>query len=197
MSLTTAHPTIATVRDRPASRILVVDDNTDNRDVLVRRLGKLGFQMCEADGGRSALMAVETDTPDLVLLDHMMPDMSGLEVLKILRSGRTLMELPVIMVTALISEDMAVAALAAGANDYITKPISFPILLARVNAQLARQTAEAELRIANMALDKRMTERKLEVEDMRSELEQERNLRKLAETEISALKGAPRLASEG
>ncbi len=170
-------------------RILVVDDNTDNREVLVRRLNKLGFQVSEADGGRAALMAVETDAPDLVLLDHMMPDMSGLDVLKILRGQRSLMELPVIMVTALVSDDVAVAALAAGANDYITKPISFPILLARVTAQLSRMGAESDLRLANMALDKRITERKLEVEDMRAELDKERGLRKLAEQAVLALSG--------
>lgn len=184
----TVLPPSINAKIKASSRILVVDDNSDNREVLVRRLGKQGFQMSEADGGRSALMAVETDTPDLVLLDHMMPDMSGLEVLKILRTQRSLMELPVIMVTALISEETVVAALAAGANDYITKPISFPILLARVTAQLARMTAEAELRIANMALDKRITERKLEVEDVRAELEQERAWRKLMEIEVTGLK---------
>ncbi len=169
-------------------RILVVDDNVDNREVLVRRLSKLGFQISEADGGRAALMVVETDMPDLVLLDHMMPDMNGLDVLKILRGQRSLMELPVIMVTALVSEDVAVAALAAGANDYITKPISFPILLARVNAQLSRMSAESDLRLANMALDKRITERKLEIEDMRAVLETETTRRKQLESELASFK---------
>ncbi len=170
-----------------AARILVVDDNPDNRNVLVRRLSKQGYDVTQADGGRVALMAVETDTPDLILLDHMMPDMSGLDVLRQLRTSHNVAELPVIMVTAYTAEETVIAALEAGANDYVIKPISFPVLLVRIAAQLARKRAEVQLRLANTALDQRMALRKIELDELVAELEEERARRRALETQISQL----------
>jgi DNA-binding response OmpR family regulator len=171
-------------------KILVVDDNRDNREVLTRRLRKQGYDILEAESGRAALAIIEADTPDMVLLDHMMPDLSGLETLSILRQSRSAAELPVIIVTAFHSEDMVTTALGSGANDFVTKPISFPILMARMQTQLARQQAEARLQATHALLDRRITEKRMEIEDLRSELEAERSLRKQMEVELQALRGA-------
>jgi serine/threonine protein kinase/DNA-binding NarL/FixJ family response regulator len=116
--------------------LLVVDDNEENRDLLSRRLAKKGFQVLVAEGGRQALSLIEEQPVDLVLLDVMMPGMSGTEVLEELRKTRSAAELPIIMATAKTDSEDVVQALELGANDYVTKPIDFPVALARVQAQL-------------------------------------------------------------
>lgn len=119
-----------------ATRLLVVDDNEDNRDMLARRLRKRGFDVDEAEDGRSALARLDQHTYDLVVLDVMMPDMSGLDVLSRIRATRSRVELPVLMATAKTESQDVVEALERGANDYVTKPLDFPVVLARINAQL-------------------------------------------------------------
>src|SRR6185437_9378914 len=122
-------------------RILVVDDVADNRDVLSRRLVRRGFEVAEASGGRQALEKLSGESFDLVLLDIMMPDLSGNEVLRQLRKTRSDVELPVIMVSAKSQSDDVVESLTLGANDYVIKPIDFSVALARINTQLARKRA--------------------------------------------------------
>ncbi|MFN3428406.1 MAG: response regulator [Candidatus Sericytochromatia bacterium] len=117
--------------------ILVVDDTALNRDMLSRRLRREGHTVVVAEGGAEALAALAREAFDLVLLDVMMPVMDGLEVLASLRRSHSLAELPVIMVTARDQSADMVEALALGANDYVAKPIDFPVLLARVRTQLA------------------------------------------------------------
>jgi DNA-binding response OmpR family regulator len=173
--------------EKGPAKILVVDDNADNRNVLVRRLSKQGYDITQADGGRAAMMAVETDTPDLILLDHMMPDMSGLDVLQSLRTSYSVAELPVIMVTANTAEETIIASLEAGANDYVIKPISFPVLLVRISAQLARKNAEQQFRAANTTLDQRMALRKIEMDELIGALEEERARRRALEAQLAAL----------
>ena len=116
--------------------LLIVDDIAENRDVLSRRLGRRGFLIETADDGQSALDIIASQPIDLVLLDVMMPGMSGLEVLKEIRKSRSRLELPVIMVTALNESFDAVEALSIGANDYVTKPIDFAVAMARIDAHL-------------------------------------------------------------
>ncbi len=111
--------------------ILVVDDSEFNRDALSRRLVQKGFLVEVAADGAGALECVAKGAHDLVLLDVEMPGMSGLEVLSRLRATRSQTELPVIMVTARAQSADIVEALSLGANDYITKPIDFPVALAR------------------------------------------------------------------
>jgi len=122
-------------------RILVVDDNADNRDLLSRRLEKKGYVTVCADSGRAALDLLEKEPFDLILLDIMMPEISGIDVLKMVRSKRSMAELPIIMATAKDTSEDMVRALKLGANDYITKPIDFPVLFARVQTQLALKYA--------------------------------------------------------
>ena len=132
-----------------AETILVVDDNEMNRDMLSRRLTRRGFVVeCAEDGHRALEMLDAERGFDLVLLDIMMPGISGIEVLKRIRETRDSATLPVIMATAKGEQSDIVGALELGANDYVTKPLEFPVVLARVNVQL-------QLKAANAALEKR------------------------------------------
>src|ERR1035438_5226720 len=128
------------------NHLLLVDDEALNRDMLSRRLEHHGFRVEVAADGPSALQYIGTHRPDLVLLDIMMPGMTGVEVLQELRATYTPDQLPVIMVTALKDSDKVVEALNLGANDYITKPVDFPVAMARIHGQLARKAAESALR---------------------------------------------------
>lgn len=126
-------------------RILVVDDNADNRELLARRLEREGLRPVMAEDGRAALAAVGAGGVSLVLLDIMMPGMSGLDVLRAIREVHTAAQLPVIMVTARSQSDDVVEALGLGANDYVTKPVDFAVALARIQAHLRiRQPARPE-----------------------------------------------------
>ncbi len=144
-------------RDHPSARLLIVDDIADNRTVLTRQLVRRGFEIVEADCGAEALRLVEEQTFDVVLLDVMMPDMDGMEVLRLLRQRFSASLLPVIMVTAKTQSEDIVEALKAGANDYVTKPVDLSIVLARVNNQVARRRAEAAIQKANESLLNEMT----------------------------------------
>src|SRR5438105_5049543 len=115
--------------------LLVVDDEEMNRDMLSRRLQRLGYQVSVAGDGEQALDLIKSQPFDVVLLDVMMPGMDGLEVLTNIRETHSLVELPVIMATARDQSGDVVAALQLGANDYVTKPINFPIILARIQTQ--------------------------------------------------------------
>jgi DNA-binding response OmpR family regulator len=119
-----------------AHTILVVDDHSDNRELMIRRLEREGFRAVGAESGREALSRVKEGGLSLILLDVMMPEMNGMEVLQAVREEYTAAELPVIMVTAKTQSEDVVEALGQGANDYVTKPIDFPVALARVRAQL-------------------------------------------------------------
>ncbi len=121
--------------------LLVVDDNEANRDMLARRLRRQGYEVDTAIDGPQALAKIEEAVPDLVLLDVMMPGMSGLEVLRYLRNLYDRAELPILMATAKTDSEDVVQALAIGANDYVTKPIDFPVLLARVASHLQTRAA--------------------------------------------------------
>src|SRR5437660_4013973 len=128
------------------SRLLVVDDNEMNRDMLARRLERKGYEIVAVDSARQLLQRVK-DTPiDLVLLDIEMPEVSGLEALKTLRETYSPIELPIIMVTAKNQSDDVVKALDLGANDYVTKPIDFAVALARIGTQLSHKRAQEGLR---------------------------------------------------
>ena len=136
----------------PPGRILIVDDLPDNRAILGRRFQRRGFEIAEADSGRGALEIIEQQPFDVVLLDVMMPDMNGLEVLRRIRAHHSDVALPVIMVTGKVESQDIVEALTLGANDYITKPVDFAVALLRVSTQVGRRRAEEQVRRANAAL---------------------------------------------
>ena len=128
--------------------LLLVDDNEHNRDVLSRRLRLKGHEVTVASDGTGALARAGENSFDLVLLDWEMPDMSGLDVLARLRSTRSRTELPVIMVTARFEGPDIVEAFRLGANDYVTKPVDFPVALARIGTQLSHKWAVEDLRVS-------------------------------------------------
>lgn len=171
----------------PKGNILVVDDNDNNRDLLSRRLERKGYRVTAANGGQLALELVKSETYDLVLLDYMMPDMNGSEVLKRLRRDYSGSELPVIMVTAKGESSSVVECLELGANDYVTKPVDFPVLFARLQPQLERKMAELRLVEANRALEARVAERTNELESVNEWLVREIGTRKHAETQMRLL----------
>ena len=135
--------------------LLVVDDNDMNRDMLARRLARRGYTVAVAADGQQALQMLEAQQFDLILLDIMMPGISGLDVLKILRERYSVADLPVIMATAKDQSEDIVTALQLGANDYITKPLDFPVVLARTQTQLALKRAMEEIQRLAVQLEVR------------------------------------------
>jgi two-component system cell cycle response regulator len=123
-------------------RILVVDDVATNRIVMKVKLAAACYSVDQADCGNSALTAARTNPPDLILLDVVMPDMSGLEVCRKLKADADTADIPVILITALADRESKMAGLEAGADDFLTKPVDEVTLLARVRSLLrARDTA--------------------------------------------------------
>jgi two-component system, cell cycle response regulator len=126
-------------------KILVVDDHEDNIELLRARLEARGYEVFGANDGQAALDQVDKVCPDLILLDVMMPKMDGMEVVRRLKSNANLPFIPVIMQTALDSTENKVEGLDAGADDYITKPINFAELEARVNSLLRIKALQSDL----------------------------------------------------
>ena len=124
-----------------AKQILVVEDERPIREMIAFGLRRAGFEVREAADARSGRAEVANKLPDLLLVDWMLPDTSGLEFTRALKRDRETRELPVIMLTARAEEGDKVAGLEGGADDYITKPFSPRELLARINAVLRRTTA--------------------------------------------------------
>ncbi|SOB80134.1 Response regulator receiver domain-containing protein [Sphingomonas guangdongensis] len=121
-----------------ARTILVVDDRPINLRVMQVRLAQAGHRVLAAGEGRSALALLAAWPVDLVLLDAVMPGLSGIDVLLTLRRDPATAALPVIVVTGRSEPSAAVEALAAGADDWIAKPFSFDLLIARIDRVLAR-----------------------------------------------------------
>src|SRR5947199_7330464 len=128
------------------SRLLIVDDNEMNRDMLARRLLRKGYVVELAENAKELLERIEKHAIDLVLLDIEMPEISGLDALQKLRERYSAAELPIIMVTAKAQSDDVVRALDLGANDYLTKPIDFPVAVARIGTQLSHKHAQEALK---------------------------------------------------
>ena len=121
--------------------ILVADDDMDIRDLVAFKLEQAGFDVTAVDNGLAALTAARLEPPDLVVLDVMMPGMSGIDVCRELRNDRTTSALPIILLTARAQEGDVEVGFGAGADDYIVKPFSPRELVTRVEAVLARQRA--------------------------------------------------------
>lgn len=128
-----------------ASPILVVDDNEWNRDMLVRKLARRGLAALSAESGRKALQLIQEQKFSLILLDVMMPEINGLQVLESIRKTFTPLELPIIMTTARGENTEIIEALELGANDYVTKPIDFPVALARIQTHLLLNKSYREI----------------------------------------------------
>jgi len=152
-------------------RILVVDDNATNRDIITTRLETHGYETLQAANGEEALAAVKQHRPDLVLLDVMMPKVDGIEACRRLKGDATLPFLPIILVTAKVDSKDIVAGLDAGADEYLTKPVDQAALVARVRSVLRVkalhdqvQAQAADLATWNRTLEQRVTEQVAEIE---------------------------------
>lgn len=177
--------------DHQGVTVLVVDDMAANRSVLCRQLELHNYGVVSVDSGEAALELLTRARPDIVLLDYMMPNMNGIEVLRRLRANPATVDLPVIMVTARAENQATVEALEAGADDYVTKPIDFSVLRARIDSHLQKQGHASALRRSNAALDEKVTMRSLILADLHGELEAEIALRKQLEQELAQRSGVP------
>ncbi len=127
----------------PRSRILLVEDEPAQREVLAYNLEAEGYTVARAENGEDALLAVAEDAPDLVILDWMMPVMSGLEVCRQMKTRADTRAIPIIMLSARSEEVDAVRGLETGADDYVVKPYALKELMARVRTQLRRTRPSA------------------------------------------------------
>jgi two-component system phosphate regulon response regulator PhoB len=127
-------------------RILVVEDERAIREMVCFNLGRAGYNVAPAADAREARASIADQRPDLVLMDWMLPDISGLELTRQLKRDPETKEIPVIMLTARGEEDDRVAGLDGGADDYVVKPFAPRELLARIRAALRRRdAADAEV----------------------------------------------------
>jgi adenylate cyclase len=152
-------------------RVLVVDDVPANIRVLAKVLEAAGYESCSAANGAEALERIRTGEADIVLLDVMMPDMSGYDVCRAVRADEATAMLPVVLVTALDDTEERVKGIEAGADDFITKPIRPQELLARVRSLLRIKTyhdtisrQRAQLEEWNRTLEQRVADALQDVE---------------------------------
>ena len=127
-----------------SKNILVVEDDLDIRELISFNLANEGHQVFEANDGEVGIDKARNNNPDLILLDLMLPGIQGLDVCRIIKSDQETKEIPIIMVTALGQEEDIVKGLETGADDYITKPFSIKVLIARVNSVLKRSIEVGE-----------------------------------------------------
>ncbi|SFT69006.1 phosphate regulon transcriptional regulator PhoB [Sedimentitalea nanhaiensis] len=140
--------------DQPT--VLVVEDEPAQREVLSYNLAAEGFRVCQAENGDDALLLVDEDTPDVIVLDWMMPNLSGIEVCRRLKTRPATRSIPIIMLSARSEEVDRVRGLETGADDYVIKPYSVVELMARVRAQLRRSrpsTVGVQLEFEDIVLD--------------------------------------------
>ncbi len=154
-------------------RILIVDDNETNRDILRTRLRPQGYELMEAGDGEEALSIARRYHPDLILLDVMMPKVDGVAVCRELKSDADLPFIPIILVTAKADTKDIVAGLEAGADEYLTKPVNQSALVARVKSMLRVkeltdqvQTQAADLASWNRTLEDRVAQQLKQIERM-------------------------------
>ncbi|HDN26704.1 MAG TPA: response regulator, partial [Thioploca sp.] len=133
--------------------LLIVDDIQANINVLSESLKMAGFKVLIAKNGKRAIQKAEYAHPDLILLDVMMPEMDGFEACRILKSQQSTQDIPIIFLTAMTDTVDKVKGFQLGAADYITKPIQYEEVLARVNAHLNLYQLQQQLERRNMQLD--------------------------------------------
>jgi DNA-binding response OmpR family regulator len=158
-----------------AGTILVVDDTPTNLEVLFDFLSNAGFKVLFAEDGESALKTAHYATPDLILLDILMPGLNGFETCQRLKENEATASIPVIFLTALTETNEKVKGFALGAVDFITKPLQYEEVLARVNTHLRLQSLAQQLQDQNARLEREVEERKqveadLQRQNQRSQL---------------------------
>jgi len=137
-------------------KILLVEDEKPIRSMLQFALSKEGYTILEAETGAEAESIIESSTPDLILMDWMLPDISGVDIIKLLKQREDCKQIPIIMLTARTEESHKVIGLEAGADDYITKPFSPLELIARIQAVLRRNSINKEkdvIEVGDLCID--------------------------------------------
>lgn len=122
-------------------KILLVEDNEMNRDMLSRRLKRQGYEVVVATDGQQGLLMAEAESPALILMDMSLPELDGWEATRRLKAGKSTQHIPVIALTAHAMVDDREKAFAAGCDDYDTKPVEFQRLLAKINTLLVQEGA--------------------------------------------------------
>ncbi len=137
--------------------ILIVEDEPDAAELLAFNLKSAGHEVTIADNGAKGLKCAQTIRPDLIVLDHMLPGMSGIEVCRALRANAETADVPIIMLTARAAESDRVKGFECGADDYVTKPFSMRELLLRVQTRLRRRSplvsAAQQIKVGELVLD--------------------------------------------
>ena len=164
--------------------VLIVDDSNVIRTAIKEILEIGSLQVTEACDGKEALESIYNNLPDLVLLDAVMPKLDGISVLKALRKSYSKIELPIILIASQGTPREMVRALDLGANDYVTKPIDFDVLWARLTNQLMQKQAAEFLRSAQHSLEKQIKQRTAELKASNQQLEKEIKVRLLAEDKL-------------
>lgn len=157
-------PNLNSVRQQPV--VLIVDDIPGNIVLMRRLLAPKGYDVREAEGGRAALESVNSDPPDVILLDLIMPDMNGFEVCERLKRNLATRHIPVIIVTGMAEHEANIRALEAGADDFLTRPIDPVLLEARIHSSVKSKALQDQiiryqrrLEDDNVALEERVRER--------------------------------------
>ncbi|WP_437766445.1 response regulator [Sorangium sp. So ce281] len=151
-------------------RVLVVDDTPANRQVLVEHLDLAGIDALTAEDGESALALLRRESPDLILLDVVMPNMNGFDVCRRLKESPATMGIPVIFMTSLTDTTHKVKGFEVGGVDYVTKPIQHDELVARVTTHLSLRALQRALQQANSDLERRVAERTAELARLNEDL---------------------------
>lgn len=138
----------------PPGKILIIDDTPYNLEILSNLLSEKGHEVRQALNGTIALMAIDTDPPDLILLDIIMPDMDGYQLCQQLKASENTANIPIIFLTAIDDVDNKVKAFASGGVDYITKPFHFAEILARIENQLKITFLQKTITLQNQQLQK-------------------------------------------
>ncbi|MQA91915.1 MAG: diguanylate cyclase [Gemmatimonas sp.] len=176
--------------EQPAERILVVDDHPDNVEIINARLSSRGYAIETASNGEEALERVRENPPHLILLDVMMPVMDGFEVSRRIKKDPSLPFIPIILVTARGDTEDKVEGLDAGADDYLTKPVNFPELEARVRSMLRIKRLQDELDQKNRQLEEANRRlRQLSITDGLTGLYNHRHVHELLHEETERRKG--------
>lgn len=165
---------VGRLRTGAVRAILAVDDSRTTLNVIGKRLTHQGYLLALAESGTEALDMIAARGFDLVLLDMVMPGMSGTEILGEIRANRATADLPVIMMTGRSDPAAVVEALRAGADDHLAKPFDFDVLAARIGRVLDRAKRINDLKRSNATLDARIAARAMELGETRVELAETR-----------------------
>ena len=161
------------------AKILVVDDTPSNLQVLFSYLELAGFTVLLAQNGERAWQILQTLTPDLILLDILMPDINGFELCRRLKSNQNFQDIPVIFLTALSETNHKVQGFEVGGIDYITKPIEQQEVIARIKTHLALKVAQRNLTSQNQELEKEVEQRQQVEQKLKQALDSEASIRKI------------------